>query len=59
MAIEILASGYTLVEAPRVDELDRLYFSDVRVNGGDISARPGRANRDLDSQTQRGGGIGP
>jgi len=34
MAIEILASGYTLVEAPRVDEHDRLYFSDVRVNGG-------------------------
>jgi xylono-1,5-lactonase len=34
MAIEILSSGYTLVEAPRVDERGRLYFSDVRGNGG-------------------------
>ena len=34
MAIEILSSGYTLVEAPRVDEQGRLYFSDVRGNGG-------------------------
>jgi xylono-1,5-lactonase len=34
MAIEALASGYTLVEAPRVDEHNRLYFSDVRVSGG-------------------------
>ncbi len=34
MAIEILSSGYTLVEAPRVDEQERLYFSDVRGNGG-------------------------
>lgn len=34
MTIEVLASGYTLIEAPRVDEQDRLYFSDVRVNGG-------------------------
>jgi xylono-1,5-lactonase len=34
MAIEILASGYTLIEAPRVDEQNRLYFSDVRVTGG-------------------------
>jgi gluconolactonase len=34
MAIEVLASGYNLIEAPRVDELDRLYFSDVRVTGG-------------------------
>ncbi len=34
MAIEVLASGYTLVEALRVDEHNRLYFSDVRVSGG-------------------------
>jgi D-xylonolactonase len=34
MAIEVLASGYTLIEAPRVDEQGRLYFSDVRESGG-------------------------
>ncbi len=31
--MELLASGYTLVEGPRVDAEDRLYFSDVH-NGG-------------------------
>jgi xylono-1,5-lactonase len=34
MAIELLASGYTLIEAPRVDEQNRLYFSNVREQGG-------------------------
>jgi gluconolactonase len=31
--MELLASGYTLIEGPRVDAADRLYFSDVH-NGG-------------------------
>ncbi|HTY55781.1 MAG TPA: SMP-30/gluconolactonase/LRE family protein [Candidatus Binataceae bacterium] len=33
MQIETLASGYGLLEAPRVDELNRLYFSDVPRGG--------------------------
>jgi len=33
MAFETLASGYGLIEGPRVDEPNRLYFSDVQ-NGG-------------------------
>lgn len=33
MQFEMLASGYGLIEAPRVDEQGRLYFSDVP-NGG-------------------------
>jgi D-xylonolactonase len=31
--VETLATGYGLIEGPRVDEEDRLYFSDV-INGG-------------------------
>ena len=31
--MELLASGYTLIEGPRVDDSDALYFSDVH-NGG-------------------------
>lgn len=31
--MELLASGYTLIEGPRVDAADRLYFSDV-LDGG-------------------------
>ena len=33
MDLEILASGYALVEGPRVDEHDRLYFADVIFGG--------------------------
>jgi D-xylonolactonase len=33
MDLEILASGYGLVEGPRVDERDRLYFADVVLGG--------------------------
>lgn len=35
--MELLASGYGLVEGPRVDEEDRLYFSDV--HGGGVFRR--------------------
>src|SRR5690242_20616482 len=33
MAFEILASGFGLIEGPRADDQNRLYFSDVP-NGG-------------------------
>ena len=39
MKFEMLASGYGLIEAPRVDEQDRLYFSDVP-NGGIYRRNP-------------------
>jgi gluconolactonase len=39
MAIETLAFGYGLVEGPRVDGNDNLYFSDVR-NGGVFRRSP-------------------
>lgn len=37
--IELLASGYGLIEGPRVDPEDNLYFSDVH-NGGVYRRRP-------------------
>ncbi len=39
MQFEMLASGYGLIEAPRVDEQGRLYFSDVP-NGGVYRRNP-------------------
>jgi gluconolactonase len=33
MELETLATGYGLVEGPRVDEHERLYFSDVQLGG--------------------------
>jgi xylono-1,5-lactonase len=33
MELEVLATGYGLVEGPRVDERDRLYFADVQLGG--------------------------
>ena len=40
MEFEMLASGYGLLEAPRVDDLGRLYFSDIP-NGGVYRRNPG------------------
>src|SRR5260370_32278832 len=40
MEFEMLASGYGLLEAPRVDERDRLYFTDIP-NGGVYRRNPG------------------
>jgi xylono-1,5-lactonase len=37
--VELLASGYGLIEGPRVDREDNLYFSDVH-NGGVFRRRP-------------------
>ncbi|HEY6395679.1 MAG TPA: SMP-30/gluconolactonase/LRE family protein [Candidatus Binataceae bacterium] len=39
MELETLASGYGLLEAPRVDDHDRLYFSDIP-NGGVYRRNP-------------------
>ena len=40
MEFEMLASGYGLLEAPRVDDLGRLYFTDIP-NGGVYRRNPG------------------
>ena len=40
MEFEMLASGYGLLEAPRVDDLGRLYFTDIP-NGGIYRRNPG------------------
>ena len=40
MEFEMLASGYGLLEAPRVDDLDRFYFTDIP-NGGVYRRNPG------------------
>ncbi len=40
MEFEMLASGYGLLEAPRVDDRDRFYFSDIP-NGGVYRRNPG------------------
>jgi sugar lactone lactonase YvrE len=40
MEFEMLASGYGLLEAPRVDDRDRLYFTDIP-NGGIYRRNPG------------------
>jgi gluconolactonase len=40
MEFEMLASGYGLLEAPRVDERDRFYFTDIP-NGGVYRRNPG------------------
>src|SRR5258708_24984844 len=40
MEFEMLASGYGLLEAPRVDDLGRFYFSDIP-NGGVYRRNPG------------------
>src|SRR5260370_27994144 len=40
MELEMLASGYGLLEAPRVDDLGRFYFSDIP-NGGIYRRNPG------------------
>lgn len=33
MELELLASAYGLLECPRVDDKDRLYFSDMVLGG--------------------------
>ena len=43
MDFETLATGYGLLEGPRTDEHNRLYFGDVR-GGWRLSPQPGRAD---------------
>jgi D-xylonolactonase len=54
MEFETLASGYGLLEAPRVDEQDRLYFSDIP-NGGVYRRNP---NGSIDTVIPKRKGVG-
>jgi D-xylonolactonase len=54
MEFETLASGYGLLEAPRVDERNRLYFSDVP-NGGVYRRNP---DASIDTVIPRRRGVG-
>ncbi len=56
MAFETLASGYGLIEGPRVDEQNRLYFSDVQ-NGGVYRRSPNGAIETLIPRRRGVGGI--
>ena len=49
MQLETLAHGYGLIEGPRVDERNRLYFSDVP-NGGVYRRSPDGVIRVLGTQ---------
>jgi xylono-1,5-lactonase len=57
MAIELLASGYTLIEAPRVDEQNRLYFSNVREAGGVYRRSPNGSIETLIPKRKGVGGL--
>ena len=52
--MELLASGYTLIEGPRVDAEDRLYFSDVH-NGGVYRRSP---NGEIETVVPKRRGVG-
>ncbi|MGH7934207.1 MAG: SMP-30/gluconolactonase/LRE family protein, partial [Candidatus Binataceae bacterium] len=56
MALEMLASGYGLLEGPRVDEQNRLYFSDVP-NGGVYRRNPDGKIETLVPKRKGVGGI--
>jgi sugar lactone lactonase YvrE len=56
MQFETLAHGYGLIEGPRVDERNRLYFSDV-VNGGVYRRSPDGAVETLIPRRRGVGGI--
>ncbi len=56
MQFETLASGYGLIEGPRVDDRNRLYFSDVP-NGGVYRRNPGGAIETLIPKRKGVGGI--
>lgn len=57
MEFETLATGYGLVEGPRVDEQNRLYFSDAR--GGGVFRRSSNGKIEtLISERKMVGGIG-
>ena len=56
MTLELLASGYGLLEGPRVDDQNRLYFSDVP-NGGVYRRSPGGKIETLIPERKGVGGI--
>jgi D-xylonolactonase len=56
MQLETLAHGYGLIEGPRVDERNRLYFSDVP-NGGVFRRSPDGAIETLIPRRRGVGGI--
>lgn len=56
MKFEMLASGYGLLEAPRVDDHDRLYFSDIP-NGGVYRRNPGGSVETLIPKRRGVGGM--
>ena len=57
MEFETLATGYGLVEGPRVDEQNRLYFSDARGGGVFRRSSDGKIET-LISERKMVGGIG-
>ena len=56
MEFEMLASGYGLLEAPRVDDRERLYFSDIP-NGGVYRRNPGGSIETLIAKRRGVGGL--
>ena len=56
MEFEMLASGYGLLEAPRVDDRDRFYFSDIP-NGGVYRRNPGGSVETLIPKRRGVGGM--
>jgi sugar lactone lactonase YvrE len=56
MQLETLAHGYGLIEGPRVDERNRLYFSDV-INGGVYRRSPDGGIETLIPRRRGVGGI--
>jgi D-xylonolactonase len=57
MEFEVLSSGYRLIEGPRVDERNRLYFSDVAA-GGVYRRSPDGSVETLIPKRRGVGGIG-
>ena len=57
MQFEMLASGYEIIEGPRVDAANRLYFSDAGDNGGVYRRNPDGSIDTLIAGRDRVGGI--
>jgi gluconolactonase len=56
MEFETLATGYGLVEGPRIDEQNRLYYSDIRGGGGVYRRSPdGKIETLISGRTAVGG----
>jgi sugar lactone lactonase YvrE len=55
MALELLADGYTFIEAPRVDARNNLYFSDIVLGGVYRRAPDGKIDHLIPDRTWIGG----